>query len=463
MAAIRQHAHGCHALAPKFFPQCLVELPHIPTSKTGKPIRVGLASALGLPPVEKLGGTLWWRVCSKEGTGSLGLAQPVVQDAPKGKDPMATTGEHGDIKAVVQSKCLEVLQLTSIPTSGNLLEYGLDSISVVTLQEELSCVYPQVAMEPVLLMEHTSIEAIAVFVGGQLAQHAAQPGPDAAAAVTKAARRQGWRKAFRKVESSVDPSSGLAMARRGDLEGLRGLVSAGWDAGEMADKHGLTALQWAAGEGHLVVVEYLLNAGVNVNRGSKEGRTPLMWACRNGHLRVAKLLLASGGDVRAVTKKGVSCLHWAVWGGSMQTLRWLVDDVGLDLETVSNAGCNAAIWAASAGRVDVCTWLHGRGANFELVNYWGHGVVSKAAWKGRMELLQWLLVSNKADTEEHPLRASALPGLPSTHPGGCCYRRACSGCTSNSSPSTPQARSRSTWQTKPATRTPSASLGDRWR
>jgi ankyrin repeat protein len=31
-----------------------------------------------------------------------------------------------------------------------------------------------------------------------------------------------------------------------------------WDAAAVRDRHGLTALQWAAGGGHLEVVEYLL-------------------------------------------------------------------------------------------------------------------------------------------------------------------------------------------------------------
>jgi len=141
-------------------------------------------------------------------------------------------------------------------------------------------------------------------------------------------------------------------------------------------------------------VRYLVEeTGADVDRSSKEGRTPLMWACRNGHLDVARLLLAAGADLAAVTKKGVNCLHWAVWGGSIPMARWLMECHGLSTEQLSNAGCNAAIWAAAAGRLDMCMWLRDAGADFELVNYWGHGVVGKAAWKGKLDLLAWLVVS----------------------------------------------------------------------
>ena len=124
---------------------------------------------------------------------------------------------------------------------------------------------------------------------------------------------------------------------------------------------------------------------------NKEGRTALMWACRNGHLQVAQQLVANGADPRAVSKKGVGCLHWACWGGACQVARWLLDDLQIELEALSNAGCNSAIWAVSAGEIEICELLRARGANFEHMNNWGHGVVSKVAYRGHTELLVWLV------------------------------------------------------------------------
>ena len=81
----------------------------------------------------------------------------------------------------------------------------------------------------------------------------------------------------------------------------------------MTDKHGLTALQWAAGGGHLAVVDFivqgarvhsaeLVSAGTDgtengsdswIDGASKDGRTALMWACRNGHLAVCERLVSA--------------------------------------------------------------------------------------------------------------------------------------------------------------------------
>lgn len=124
---------------------------------------------------------------------------------------------------------------------------------------------------------------------------------------------------------------------------------------------------------------------------SKDGRTALMWSCRNGALSVAKRLVRAGADPKAVSKKGVSCLHWAVWGQQLELAAWLLSPPNsLDLEACSDAGCNAAIWAASSGGIAISQWLYEQGANFTILNHWGHGVINKAAWRGHLDLLRWM-------------------------------------------------------------------------
>ena len=105
--------------------------------------------------------------------------------------------------------------------------------------------------------------------------------------------------------------SGLFYAKIGDVGGLAKKVAKGWDCNTVTDKHGLTALQWAAGAGERAMAQYLVEQlGAHIDRANKEGRTPLMWGCRNGHLELSKYLVSKGADIHATTKKGVSCLHW---------------------------------------------------------------------------------------------------------------------------------------------------------
>ena len=54
------------------------------------------------------------------------------------------------------------------------------------------------------------------------------------------------------------PGGGVSACAAGDLAAARALAAAGWQAAHAVDKHGNTALMWAAGSGRLEVVRWLL-------------------------------------------------------------------------------------------------------------------------------------------------------------------------------------------------------------
>ena len=54
------------------------------------------------------------------------------------------------------------------------------------------------------------------------------------------------------------PAGGLSACAAGDLAAARALAAAGWQAAHAVDKHGNTALMWAAGSGRLAAVRWLL-------------------------------------------------------------------------------------------------------------------------------------------------------------------------------------------------------------
>lgn len=61
-------------------------------------------------------------------------------------------------------------------------------------------------------------------------------------------------------------------------------------------KHGETALQRAAENGHAAVARLLLDRGAEVDSEDFEGRTPLYLAAKNDHFMVIKLLLARNAN-----------------------------------------------------------------------------------------------------------------------------------------------------------------------
>jgi hypothetical protein len=85
----------------------------------------------------------------------------------------------------------------------------------------------------------------------------------------------------------------------------------------------LTALYYAAQEGHTAVVQQLLGAKASVHVVDDENMTPLHKAAYNGHTAVVQLLLNAQSAVDTVTLnaicKGSTALHIAA---RKATLQW---------------------------------------------------------------------------------------------------------------------------------------------
>jgi serine/threonine protein kinase len=89
----------------------------------------------------------------------------------------------------------------------------------------------------------------------------------------------------------------LWAASRGDLAGLKRLAVK-FSRIDIADYDYRTALHLAASEGHLHVVSYLLESGVDVDPRDRWGGTPLDDAIRHGHREVVRLLKSYGAASR---------------------------------------------------------------------------------------------------------------------------------------------------------------------
>ncbi|XP_073117149.1 uncharacterized protein [Elaeis guineensis] len=80
------------------------------------------------------------------------------------------------------------------------------------------------------------------------------------------------------------------------------------------------ALHMAAANGHLDIVEYLINNGVDVNAANSEKNTPLHWACLNGHIEVIKTLIHRGASVSVLNSHERTPMDEAVSGGKMEVV-----------------------------------------------------------------------------------------------------------------------------------------------
>jgi len=99
-------------------------------------------------------------------------------------------------------------------------------------------------------------------------------------------------------------------AKAGDLEQVKLLIS---ETGDIK-----YALEWAANNGHLEVVKYLVLNGADIharNNGAIE------WAAYNGHLEIVKYLVLEGANIRTSY-----ALDNAVIRGNIEVVKFLVPE-----------------------------------------------------------------------------------------------------------------------------------------
>jgi ankyrin repeat protein len=96
----------------------------------------------------------------------------------------------------------------------------------------------------------------------------------------------------------------------GHLDIVKYLVEHGVDLNHY-NYMGNTALMMAVQNKKTDVVEYLVSKGVNVEIADKNNVTPLMIACGKGYYEIAKCLIEQGADVSRIDDDGDSALTLA--------------------------------------------------------------------------------------------------------------------------------------------------------
>ena len=146
------------------------------------------------------------------------------------------------------------------------------------------------------------------------------------------------------------------------------------------DLDGATALMWASENGFPEVAAALLGAGAHVNARTRSGLTALMWACEDGHEAVVALLCSRGADVRAARwEDGHTALHEAARLGHAG-IAWTLLHAGADVNaTRSDNGYTPLHSAAAAGHDTLALQLvRGAGAAVDARARGGSGSGSSA-------------------------------------------------------------------------------------
>lgn len=129
---------------------------------------------------------------------------------------------------------------------------------------------------------------------------------------------------------------------------------------------GITALHLAAEQGDVEAVRALLDAGAELDAGTRIGRyTPLHLAARGGHGAVVALLLEAGADpLAATTNSGATALHMAAGAVRGHEAVAALLEHGADPNArEASAGQTPLVFAAAANRAEAIAVLLDAGAD----------------------------------------------------------------------------------------------------
>lgn len=125
----------------------------------------------------------------------------------------------------------------------------------------------------------------------------------------------------------------------------------------LANKSGENALMMAAFDGDLPTVKMLvLEKKASVN---KRGWAPIHYAATNGHLQIVQFLIAHGAKVNAYSPSETTPLMMAIGSGNDELIKYLLDN-GADLSLRNHEGYTAIDIAQLFGKDDIRDGLTSR-------------------------------------------------------------------------------------------------------
>ncbi|WP_419198621.1 ankyrin repeat domain-containing protein [Wolbachia endosymbiont of Rhagoletis cingulata] len=203
----------------------------------------------------------------------------------------------------------------------------------------------------------------------------------------------------------------LINARGGNLDKVKDLIAQGANL-ETNDN---TALHNACSNGHLKVVEYLIDKGASLKAKNKDGKIPLELAEQKGYTDIVEILkqtqlnldrelliavekedlgkvkdnIRRGANINAQSRLGWASVFWAIQKNNLNIVKLLVNN-GADINAKDNESWMPLHWAVQLGSLDVVKYLVERGANINALTADGRTSLELAVQKNCVDTIEFL-------------------------------------------------------------------------
>ncbi|WVZ08410.1 hypothetical protein V8G54_021756 [Vigna mungo] len=169
------------------------------------------------------------------------------------------------------------------------------------------------------------------------------------------------------ISMTVDLTNTTALhtaAAQGHIEVVNFLLENGSSLVTIAKSNGKTVLHSAARNGHVEVVKAILNKEPEITvRMDKKGQTGLHMAVKGQNLElVDELVKLNSSLANMVDAKGNTALHIATRKGRLQVVQKLLDCKEIDTDVINKSGETALDAAEKNGRLEISNFLQHRGA-----------------------------------------------------------------------------------------------------
>ncbi len=178
-------------------------------------------------------------------------------------------------------------------------------------------------------------------------------------------------------------------ARSGDEAALRRWLARG-ESPDQKGELGEPAMVAAAAQGHIGVLNALVEAGARLEAATPRGFTALLAAAEKGAEDVVALLLRSGADTAASSKDGFTALLLASTRGHQAIVTALLQ-VGVDVHTSNRSGSDALAKSAEKGHVGIVEELLRHRADVRATNASGITALHLAASNGHAKVMRTLI------------------------------------------------------------------------